>query len=284
MERFPGNAHVAQSRLWLGKSFLELNEPDKAQSVLQAYIQSLSPHPSTFAARVQLARAYTQGGKHQEALLTTLEILEAPSKITIPDVVRWDALLIKAHAHIALQQMDRAKRALDAFWADHERKRKPTPPVTSERLAEAHALELQLETDACDHLKPVPEMEEGSVRAVLENRGTCLLQSLGRFQQVLKLGGTRSLEPALQMLQQAYADYRTSCIHPPQPAPSQKRSDAELARYQKELQDVLIQDCREKTKQALSLLDGSSAQIPKKQRTLWKKLKEELQFQTASSQ
>src|SRR5262249_2092145 len=109
--KFPAAPGYLEAHLYLGKSRLQLNQYEGAVPPLKYYIQVAGRSPSVPPAKLLLGDAYLGLKKSQEALLTSLEVLNAKPH----GEVLLEALLLKTRALTKLEKPKQAKEAFDSY-------------------------------------------------------------------------------------------------------------------------------------------------------------------------
>lgn len=249
--RYPGYPAYLEARHVLAQAYLRQREPAKAKTELKAFIQAQGKSGAAVIARNELARADLELKLYSEALLTANETI----KITTASGARTrlaEALTLRARAQLGLNQ---DKRATDSLVSAIQALPTPAPAQLS---GEARELKLELKLRHCDKFPSDEKLEEAQVRDQLGRRGSCLLDSLILFKNVLATEDASSCEDSQGRISQAYASYWEKCVHPPgPPAIRPKDRDArQLKTYFRELAVVLEEDCRQKIHQGQELIQS----------------------------
>jgi hypothetical protein len=189
-----------------------------------------------------------------EAYLTADELKKSPS---IESQSR--ALMLRTRVWIARKKLDQAKPSLVSALNLAEQ------TGSNPLIGETRVLALDLAIRECvAAASPKRLKEESLVRTEMEERGTCLAQSLVEFRKALQSESAPSSEAALTLATQAYRDYHQACENPPSP-PRMKpkdRSATELKKYRSELADSLIGIFEKNRKTALRMISNWKQESP----------------------
>jgi hypothetical protein len=271
--RYPAYPHRLEAKFILGKSLLKSGKPAEAIAPLQAYASTQSAeYPSGREARMWLGRAHLEAGQAHEAYLDAIEIERAVPRVLQPKVKgpRFDdaptaqatpgpaklggnpalaeALLLQARALTAMNQDERARRALLSARENAG----PRPALE----ADAFAVEILLKTRQCGRFPSARRLSEDQVIDQLDRRGACLLEALLPFRSTLERGERGPAEEAGSRLGRSFEGFADACANPPDPPVLRPvdRSAAQLKRYRLELSTLLRNRCATKLHDAASVL------------------------------
>ena len=276
--RYPGYPQYFEARHILARAYLRQHAPEKAKAELKDLVNAPGAQGKSLEAlqaRAELCRADLELKQYSEALLTADELV----KITADEVVRVtknlevrltsdadvreaEALMLRARAQIGLDQDARAESSVASAL-----KLLPNPAqgqVWVQIASEARQVQVELKLRHCAKFPSSEKLEEDQVRNQFGRRGTCLLDSVNLFKNVLTLGDNASSESTGQILSLAYASYWERCQHPPSPPPvhPKDRNAQQLKTYFRELAVVLEEDCRQKIHQGLELINSWKGDSP----------------------
>jgi tetratricopeptide (TPR) repeat protein len=258
VDRYPGDQGYLEAHNLLGTALVRADKPKEAVPLLKDYISATGANPESAKARLLLGHAFLDLNQYEEAHLIALEIeiMEAKTKLTSD--IKLEALLIKSRALLGLKHEARAINALEA--AEKELSEKNSAEVRGR----AYVLHLQLKTLTCARFPSAGSLTEAQTKDQFERRGTCLLEAVLLFRKILESGDETSMENAVDQVSDSYHDYLHACGHPPASAlflnknkiSNQKPSALQRKRYQSELTDVIVVDCRKKSNEAIDLLQS----------------------------
>ncbi|OFZ19631.1 MAG: hypothetical protein A2X94_17470 [Bdellovibrionales bacterium GWB1_55_8] len=253
VDRYPGATGYLEAHLLLGRSLLKTGNPARAIPPLR-YVTSASRSENELAAaRVLLARAYMESGKHEESYQTTIEI---EKKHGGSQATQSEALLIRARALTGQGHEARAAKVLESAKA-----------LIVEERAEAAWLELDLKHRKCARFPSQSPLDEEKVRDQLARRGDCLGEALLLFRAVLETSDPAWSRRALEDTKGAFKNYWKICSHPPDPpeppeGSRKPRTPLQLKRYRGELTAFLQAACRSTLRNQIGILKAWESQLP----------------------
>jgi tetratricopeptide (TPR) repeat protein len=257
IDRHPGSPTAVEyrkARFELGHCLFELGRNKEAVQALRTYLEGTGDHPEADRAREMLGIAQLRLKRLHEAYLTADELKKSPS---IESQSR--ALMLRTRVWIARKKLDQAKPSLVSALNLAEQ------TGSNPLIGETRVLALDLAIRECvAAASPKRLKEESLVRTEMEERGTCLAQSLVEFRKALQSESAPSSEAALTLATQAYRDYHQACENPPSP-PRMKpkdRSATELKKYRSELADSLIGIFEKNRKTALRMISNWKQESP----------------------
>jgi tetratricopeptide (TPR) repeat protein len=251
IDRYPAAPGYLDAHLYLGIARLRLKQPKQALEPLKYYVQAQEVKTEADQGRLWLAQAYLGTKKFPEALLLTQEI-----KTPIPPDVETKSLLLRARAQMGLKKDWDATRSLDSAKKIAEENH-----YTS-LLGESAAVAISLKTRACA-LLPNPKsgaLDEAQTRQQFDRRGTCLIEAVLLFRDVLKSEDEEWVAESQTELMDSFKNYSVACLNPP-PAPG-KRTTQQAKQYKSELVGILAQDCKKTREKAKDLLAAWKQGIP----------------------
>jgi tetratricopeptide (TPR) repeat protein len=257
IHRYPAHPEMAKSQLLLGKARLQVGQPKKAIAPLLQAVEAWGNSADGTAARLPLGRAYVSAKDPRAALVTVSELTRGPAGKKAPAEVVWEALLIQAHAHLALNRDSDAQRDLHSVESSMATAEGAGSIVPSGLRAETHWTALQLKSRECARLPAQEAMDEGQARVQYERRGACVQEAASLAHR------TASAEPdfwtakAAASLAEVVAAYQRSCRQPP--PPRGKRSPKQLKRYRQELILYLEPVCEKAIQQAATAIPEEHA-------------------------
>lgn len=261
--RYPGHREYLEAHCLLGRAFLELSEPEKALEPLR-YCSSSAQKKGEGKVRAQLwlGRAELAALNFHEALLVAREV-EKQSSRSSPDLL-VQILILKAQAQLELDRLARARSALASAREETQKNPQGKSPILSSTLSELALTELRLKTHDCARLPGPGFLNELQVRNQLDRRGSCLLEALALFKDVLRLGQVAHSDQASFEVNLAFQNYSKACHKPPDPPETHpvRRTRKQLSEYRAELKAVLEKECDLKYTQASDLLKNWETQLP----------------------
>jgi tetratricopeptide (TPR) repeat protein len=254
VDRYPGTPGYLKAKYFLGRSYLELDQPKKALIPLKDFISGNGLNLDSAKARTLLGQTYLAVGRFHEAYLTSLELDQIENKIALTSDIILESLLVKAQALLGLKHDSRAVSALEA--AEKKLTDKNSPQIRGQ----TYNLKLKLKILHCSQFPGPSPLDEGQIRDQLDRRGTCILEALLLFQKVLATGDLRTAGIATTQINQAYTSYYQSCKTPK--ITPRTATPLEQKRFQAELADRLTQDFKKKSNLSIEFLSSWKAQLP----------------------
>ena len=260
VDRYPGNPGYLESHLLLGRSLLELGRSKDALAPLQYFIQGSKDFEKTARTRLILCETYLKLHDAHEAYLSALEIERLAGVTHLSREVTAEGLLYKIQALLDLKQEKRASITFSAA-----KKLTVELPQLAETQAHVAWLDQQLKLVPCNQLPSRGPLEEDQVRAQMDRKGICLNEATLIYRALLETGSNYWPERATKALAQSYENYAKFCAHPPLPPRNtkKKRTKEQLAQYQAELADRIVQDCELREKPAYDVLTQLKQTLPK---------------------
>jgi tetratricopeptide (TPR) repeat protein len=258
VDQFPAHSNYLDSLMILGKTYLEQNQSDQAMVVLKDYSRSVSlkgTSDSFFQAKLWLGDAYLQKKSYNEAYLLAVEL----EKHKLAPVFEIQRLLLKASSLMGKQQDAYSSRVLDAA---QKLLTKMGPNNGLEGPVSSVQLTLKLKN--CRKFPSSGNLEEEQIIDQLNRRGTCLLEALLLYKQILNSQSNPHIVNSTQTISSAYKDYLKSCENPYDATikPKGKRSNLENQKHVSELSVKLKDDFGRKLTHSLDLLVGWKEKHP----------------------
>ncbi|MBI3534903.1 MAG: tetratricopeptide repeat protein [Deltaproteobacteria bacterium] len=257
IHRYPSSPNYLKAHFYLGQAYLKTNNPTKALTPLKYFCEATGKTELGIQGKLLLSEAYLEVKKFHEAYLAAQEIIQLHKKNTFPSEFWILALIHKAQAQTNLNHDYEATLTLEQAQTELQENQ-------SLLKGKAAWVELQLKVKKCEKLGNYhfTKLNESQTRSQIERRGTCLLESL-----ILYLGVLQENEKKLALLSTAqmtasFQNYSKICMHPPAALPTGKYTKKQINQYQKELIEVLTQDCKLQQEKARQLLTSLKDQIP----------------------
>jgi|GEM_PF-6968299 len=248
---YPSDTHALEAQKFLGLTWLEDGQPDKAIAPLRSYVERKRGSAPSAETSLDLGRAYLQSGKPHEAILLSEELLKKAK-----GELRIRGLLLKTGALIAMNRDARA--ALTSASAAKETENLSGAPA-SLRAAGA-LLQLRLKLRSCGKFADTDHLDEGAAQSQLQRRGICLQESLTDYRKVLASGILRTGREATRLLDEAWESYRLRCVSPP--GPQAARTQAQLQLYKQELSRKLLVDLSVNLTKSRDILNSLKDRLP----------------------
>ncbi len=255
VDRYPGYPGYLEAHRLLGKSWIGAGHPEKAIVPLRYFVQDCGKDQASeqLQARIWLGEAYIGAHRYDEAFLVSLEAEK--SKEGAQSVL---PLFLKTNALIHLNKDKSAESVLAIAQKRLGTRKDPA------LLSEALFLRLWLNTRVCAKLGSEKIGDEGTVREQINRRGTCLLDSLLTFKEILMAQDPSESSKATEKMKEAYDDFAHACANPPRPTQLHPtpRNAQQLRSYRLELTAKLKQDCQGKYLDALDFLSTWKPKLP----------------------
>ncbi len=258
VDHYPAHFNYLDSQLLLGKSYIELKKPDSAIIVLKNYIRSSSltkQSDSYIQAKLWLGTAYIHKHLFNEAYLAALEL----EKFKLPPNFEIPRLLLKAQSLMGKEQDPYAERTLDSaknlLYSEGTNSAHQAPYAT---------VNLLLKLKHCSKFPSPGKLDESQMIDQLNRRGTCLLEAVLIYKEILNSQSEFHIEQAQGLIQNSFSDYLKKCNLPynEHVLPQGKRTKPELEKHVTELSLKLKEDYSKKQTNALDLLVSWKSKFP----------------------
>jgi tetratricopeptide (TPR) repeat protein len=260
VSRYPSRTSYTEANLLLGRSYLELEQPEKAIAPLKYYVTALGNAHEVHAARVLLIEAYLKLERFHEAYLAAQETIKSKTNGSV--ATRLETMFLEAQALVALNQDSRAAQVLESAnteLAGLKAGQETTESLTKLKTKQIYS-QLKLKIRTCSRLPSSKSLDEGQVRNQMDRRGRCLSEATLFLAQSYRLGSKKDILVASNELTAAFKTYSQVCTNPP--PPPGKRSRAQIKQYRAELTAALREDCKHNYSKALELLSSSASSLP----------------------
>jgi len=296
--RYPGGSHVEGARLTLSVLLLRRGQTREALTVLRQLNRPLkgltiARDLGAYRSKILLGQAYLNVGRLHEAELLAEELLVATRGSGSPGVesggalLRAEALLIQAETRLRRHQrsekvnddwdlsISSARLALDGSpWSaagEPGSVLARISPLRSEIEKRWFWMRNRSALEKCSQFAERGGLDEGRVRAQLDQRGVCLTSALRDLRDLL-VGEKLTLEErspgrkwqmdygrsVFSDWEEAFAQFEKKASRPP--SPPGKRTPEELKTYYFELEPILELVVREWARRSLEVIDAWKTQ------------------------
>lgn len=263
VDRYPGYPNSLKAKYYLGQAWFKLGKYDLALLELQGFITASAPSEDSARARLLQGDLYLLKGDFSAAYLMTYDLdqlLLRQKSEELKNDLKLRNLALKANALLGLKQKSRLQLALTALESQ-------LASVTSaEGRGIAYQAQLRAKLAECTEFPSQKDLKESQIRDQLDRRGTCLLEALQNYRQVLRNAEPESVALAGAEMTAAFKSYAAICKNPnsafaasDSDAKSQNRSGRVL---QSELSAKLTAECSQKWQTAVEFLDHWSTSVP----------------------
>lgn len=261
IDRYPGTRNYLQAHLLLGRSYFETKRCEEAVPPLKYFISANGMNPSSAKARLWLGQCYLELKKFHESDLTTRELDQMDKKLKLSSDIILENLLIKSQALFGLRYENPATAALESAL------RQLTAANSALVRGKAFNLQLRYKFLVCSRFPSSGPLDETQIRDQLDRRGTCLLETLLVFKNILDTKDAAAVKLAVDQTERAFTEYQKICSAPPLPPQIQKSKVAlQKKRFRVELADRLILDFRNKTALAQEMIGNWKPKLSQQMR------------------
>lgn len=252
IDRYPATPHYTDAYLYLTLSYHRLGQYKEAIAPIKYYIKAKGRSTEAYRGKLILCHTYLKTEKFNEALLQANEIILPQHKGRVPFDVHLSALMAKSWAWMSLNNHLEARRSLDAFWTQT----KNTKNVDPDMIAQAHRIRLEIKLRKCAQLPEKNVLPEEQAIAQYMRRNTCLLEAIGLFQSILRIGASRWQDESIEALINGFRKAIQASKSPPRPP--EKKTAAELKSYKSELMDLLLKKLQETISKSVEIISSWS--------------------------
>jgi tetratricopeptide (TPR) repeat protein len=257
VDRYPGVPSLSdyhEVRLWLGKSYLETGENEKAIRQFRAYLEGAIRKANRENALIWIGQAYLNLGKYDEAYLTSVEIGQDAEKDPSRKELQVEALLLRARALLGFGGSRNGETAEHVLASADQLVQ---TSGNSQLNAQTATLLLEQKFAKCtEFLSPKKAVSEKDATEKLDRRASCLAEGLPIYQRAIHANDTPSSARANELIKEAYGALWKICGAPPPPTRLKPtdRTPLQKKRYLQELSSRLTQDCQRQTDLALDIV------------------------------